>query len=265
MSIFDIFRNSPTAQTAPQQNPAPAHNQQQVQPGQNPGGPETHNLAGTNQHQQGNPTIPNNSNSPTRNPQPNDDPNNTQSPLENFKDIFKIDPNATTQEAQSPFHLDQEKFGQTLAKTSFTQGISQEDLAKISAGGDEAVKALVNVINKVGQNSFGAAVKFASNVGDTAVSHARTSLTNDMPGLIRKHSASDSLFQAHPALRDPAAQPLVEAMQSQFTRQFPNATGPEINDMVVKYFETVPQLFTKPQSQQTKPQGSEQANFGSFL
>lgn len=244
MSIFDIFRSAPT-----QQQQAPNQQQQQQTQVQN------------NQHVNNNPTIPNDNNQQQR-----IDPNTKkveESPMDKFKDAFKIDPNQAGKD-EPLFNLDPAKFQENVSKLDFTKSLKPEDLQAISKGGDEAVQAFARVLNKVGQESFAAAAQFSAKLTESGVHHSRESLMKDLPSHIRRQSAANELFQNNPALRNPAAQPLIEAMQANFEKKFPNASTSEINQMVGEYFSGLSGLFTKPDDPNAKKE-PEETDFGKWV
>lgn len=251
MSILDIFSMGRTASNQKEAVDLQAKQLEQRKPEvPGPGSPEA------------NPTVPNNSNTPERKTQPGENPNE-QSPMEKYKNLFQNPSNPTEQ--ADPFDLDPQKFQETAAKMDFTKSISKEDLAKIAAGGEDAVAALASVINKVGQQSFLAAGTFAAKAVQSGMQHTRSSLAQELPDQFRRQTAKEDLFANNPSLRDPAAEPLIVGMQQQFAKQFPNASAKEINDMVTDYLgNQLPNLFKPKQSQDTRKQ-SDSHDFSSFL
>lgn len=230
---------------------------------QNPQGPQPQqNNVGGSPHVQNNPTVPNASNSPqqiptTENPTP-------ESPVAKFGDLWKMEP---TQTNQAPnFRIDPSQLQQVTSRMDFSQSVSRDDLAKISAGGQEAVDALMNVLNTVGRNVFSNAAQFSSHMTEQGYSTAQQVLDKSLPNLVKKQQTQNELFQANPKLRDPALQPLVLAIQGQIQAKFPNATPSEVNSMANQYFtEVVSKSFAPEQSSDPKAQQNENFNFASFL
>jgi flagellar biosynthesis/type III secretory pathway protein FliH len=238
MSIFDVFRGGPKNQEQPQNN------------------------GGGSSHVQNNPTVPNASNSPQQNPT-TDNPN-PESPVANFNELWKMEP---TQQNQAPnFRIDPQQLSQVTANMNFASSVSRDDLAKIANGGEEAVEAMVNMLNAVGRNVFSNAAQFSSHMAEAGYSTAKQTIDSGLPNLVKKQFAQNDLFQSNPKLREPALQPLVMAIQSQVTQKYPNATPSEVNAMVNQYMETVGQAFTKetPQTEQNA-KGSANFDFSSFL
>lgn len=239
MAIFDIFRSAPTQQ-------------QQPQPG-----PE-------NQHIQNNPTVPTSQNSPDQKPTPENP--NPESPVANFAELWKMEP---TQQNQAPnFRIDPQQLSKVTSSMNFAKSVSRDDLAKVAQGGEEAVGAMVNILNQVGRDIFGMGAQFSSHMTEQGYNTAQTALNTGIPNLVKKQVIQNELFQANPKLKEPALQPLVMAIQSQITQKYPNATPQEINGMVDQYFtEVVGKSFAKeaPADQSGKPNMGAGFDFSSFL
>ena len=240
MSIFDMFKGKAPEQA--QQQP------QQQQP----------NSAG-NQHIQNNPTVPNASNSPQQLPSPqNPDP---QSPVANFNDLWKME---STPQNQAPnFKIDPQQLANVSSKLNFANSVSQDDLAKITAGGDEAVGALMNVLNAFGRNIFSTSAQFSSHMTESGYASAQQAIDRGLPSIVNQQLGRNELFQSNPKLRDPALQPLVMAVQNQ-VQQYPNASPSEINSMVEQYMQHVGSTFAKDAPVQKNAQ-SANFDFANFL
>ena len=243
MSVFDLFRKNPPQQQG-QQPP-------QGQDGNNP-------------HVTNNPTVPNSTNTPEQNPSAsNPDP---KSPNAEFADLWKMEP---TQQNQAPnFRIDPKQLSQVTGNMDFSKSVSRDDLAKIVQGGEEAVGALVSVLNSVGREIFSTNAQFSSHMTEAGYNTAQQAINQGLPNLVKKQFTQNELFAANPKLRDPALQPLVMAIQSQITQKYPNASAGEVNGMVDKYFnDVVAKSFNKDGQGQSQNQSGPVANydFSSFL
>lgn len=216
-----------------------------------------------NPHVRGNPTVPN-GNEPAANPNPQTQ--QTQSPTDNFKDLWS---NVTQPTNQAPnFKLNPEQLAQVTGKMDFTKSVSRDDLAKIAQGGEGAIEALGNVLNTFGREVFGASAQFSSHMTESGYQSASRVIDSGLPSAIKRQLTEQHIYESNPKLKDPALQPLVGAIQSQFTQKYPNASAAEINNLVSQYMtEVVAGAFAKeapaPTSQQTS--NSAAADFSSFL
>lgn len=214
-------------------------------------------------HVQDNPTIPKGT-EPGANPNPQTQA--TQSPTDNFSDLWNT---SNQQPNQAPdFKLNPEQLQQVTGKMDFTRNLNREDLAAIAQGGDAAVTALGNILNGFGRELFGASAQFSSHMTENGYKSASQIIDQGLPGLVRSQMTEQHLYTSNPKLKDPALQPLVGAMQSQFSAKYPNASPQEITDMVSKYFTTVVGgAFAKAEDPATAGKNAvpASADFSSFL
>lgn len=207
-----------------------------------------------------NPTVPNQSNTVQQQPTPQDP--NPQSPNVNFGELWKMEP---TQQPQAPnFKLDPQQLSQVSNNINFARAVNKDDLGKIVQGGEEAVGALMNVLNSVGREIFSTNAQFTSHMTESGYNTAQRAIDTGLPNLVKKQFTQNDLFQANPKLREPALQPLVMAIQSQISQKYPNASPTEVNSMVSQYFtEVVGKSFAPEEKPQSKQDNS--FDFSSFL
>lgn len=216
--------------------------------------------APANPHIATNPTIPTGA-EPPANPSPQSQA--TQSPTDKFKDLWS---NVDQPTNQAPnFKLDPQQLSKVSSSMDFTRSIAREDLAKIAQGGEEAISALGNVLNAFGREVFGASAQFSSHMTDSGYQSASKIIDSGLPGAIKRQLTEQQIYQSNPKLKDPALQPLVGALQSQFSAKHPNASAQEIQDMVNEYMGTVVAgAFTK-EDPAAAAKAPTAADFSSFL
>lgn len=237
MAIFDIFRKPEQPQQAPQQSEASSH-------------------------VQNNPMIPDSSNSPQQVPTPENPA--PESPVAKFDDLWTMEP---TQPNQAPnFKLDPQHLSKVSSQMDFSRAVSQEDLSRIAQGGEEAVGALINVLNTVGRSIFSMNAQFTSHMTEQGYNTAQQAIDAGLPNLVKKQFSQNELFQTNPKLKEPALQPLVMAIQSQVAQKHPNATPSEVNAMVNQYFtEIVGKSFAPEQDRQQQTAQNQSFDFSSFI
>jgi hypothetical protein len=72
------------------------------------------------------------------------------------------------------------------------------------------------------------------------------------------------LYQSNPKLKDPALQPMIGALQTQFTSKYPNASAQEIESLVSEYMvNVVGAAFTK--ESPAKQKATQDPDFSSFM
>lgn len=198
------------------------------------------------------PAAPNPTNNPNTNPAPAAPasssvtaPNGTvpagannqedASPLAKHKDLWEPPKTEEPKPGEQSQALTPEKMLEAASKVDFRKVLDQESLAKIKAGGDEAVGALADLLNKVGQQSYGQSIVVSQKLVEKAVREAREDFASQLPNLIRRQSAQEALLSENPAFKDPAVAPVVAAIQSQMQVKFPNATASELNEMAREF------------------------------
>lgn len=242
--ISNIFTSKPAA---PAQQPA--QQQQQAAP--------------ANPHVANNPTIPNGNNVPATTA--TSEPANGQSPTDNFASLWST-PTQQQGNQQPNFKFAPDQLNQVASKMDFTQGLNPETLTKIQQGGPESVQAFMDALNHVGRQAFTQSATLSSHLTEQGYQAGTQSVNKSLPNLVNNHLAKDALFNSNPALRDPALQPLVSAVQLQIQQQHPNATPAEINSAVQAYFAgPVAKAFAPAPKQDKASNGTDSFDFSSFM
>lgn len=136
-------------------------------------------------------------------------------------------------------------------KMDFTSGIDPALLQKVGAGGEEGIKAMIQIMNAVGQDAFAKAAVAAAKLTEHGLNGAETRFKNSLPTFVKSQQASEGL-QSEAILQHPSVAPLVDTVKSQIMTKFPDATSAQIKEMTVKYFQNFAKSFA--------PQPSESAS-----
>lgn len=252
-NIMDLFRSAPVA---PQGQPAQGIPGNPTMPGpsgvQNPGAlPGTQNSSVTAV----NGVVPVSAPAPAP------------SLMEGFKDVWQTVPDDPTKKDTSAFaNLDPAKVMESAKNVDFTKVLTPDLLAKIAAGGQEAVVALSQAMQLTSQDVYGRGAITTAKIVEQALEKQRKDFEAALPNLVRQHAVTDSLRHENPMLNDPAIQPMVQALQHMLTMKHPNASSAEIKKNVNEYFDALGAAFAPktPQSEAAK-KGSDVYDFGLFL
>lgn len=221
------------------------------------------------QQQQSNPHVANNQTVPgtAANPAQTTAGNpgeQTQSPNDKFAKLWDTAPKQG--EAAPNFKINPEQLKQVTSGMDFSRSINREDLAKVAQGGEEAVAALSSILNNFGKELFNTNAQFTSHMTESGYNTAAQLINRDLPSAVTKQMSAQELYTQNPKLRDPALQPLVSALQHQFSSQHPNATAQEINSLVTEYLGgTVAGAFAKPEPAPKQGGNNAQSDFSGFL
>ena len=143
---------------------------------------------------------------------------------------------------------------QTAAgKLDFTSGLDPE-VAKAALGGD--VESLMTLINGAARNAFAQSSYSSSQVTKAALNTRMDSMKAGLPEMLRKQQANSGIVDNNAALKHPAVQPLVQAVQSQLAQQYPEATPQELEAHTVKYMQGMSSLFAQAPEDTQLPEGA---------
>ena len=183
-----------------------------------------------------NPTVPSGATVPIANAAAGADPaaSVAASPLDKYTELWKNDPNAKP-DTPFTFNSDPAKLLDTAKTIDFTKVISPELQARITAGGADAQTAMVEAMNGVAQMSFAQSANASAKIVETALQAQETRFKEMLPQLIKQHSVADSFRNDNPFMTDPALSPVVGALQTQFTKQYPHATAAEVKNHVTEF------------------------------
>jgi hypothetical protein len=245
MGILDIFRTAPVA---PVPNPGT--------PGQIPAGTAPSAT-----------TTPNTAPNGVTPPNAAIDSTQDSTPLDQFKDIWQtapVDPNAPTKPTGVFGDVDPKRFMEAAGKIDFSKAVTPEQLQAISAGGDGAVKAFAESMNKIAQGVYAQSAFASTKIVENALAKSRESYLAELPQHIRQQQVSTTLRESNPIFSNPAVQPIISALEIQMTQKYPNATSTEITNMAKQYVEALGTAFTpKPAASASKD--SEGTDWDKFL
>lgn len=157
-----------------------------------------------------------------------------ESPLDKFSDVFKIDEKEGNE--QPLFNIDPTKLTEQAAKTNFVNSIPPEKLAEMAKGGEEGVKAALEVINNVAQAGYAQSSLVAAKLVEHALEKQGEKFQNVViPQIIRQMEVRGNLTDANPALNHPAIAPVLAAVQEKLAKQHPDASPKELATMAQDY------------------------------
>jgi hypothetical protein len=166
------------------------------------------------------------------------------SPTEAYKTLWDPIKTEEGQQEQQSSGLTPEKMLEAASKVDFRKVLDPESLAKIKNGGDDAVAALADLLNKQGQTVYGQSLVVAQKLVEKAVSDAEAKFSKQIPDFVRGQSAREALISQNSAFKDPAVAPVVAAIQSQLQLKYPTATASELAQMAQDYFKTAASVLT---------------------
>lgn len=254
MSIMDLFSgfrngdsrvpNGASSATPGTQQAQQQQSQVQPQPGNIP--------QGSNQTQPGNTTVP-----ATQTEVKSNTETKAESPLDKFGDIWNTKPSGQG-ETTPYFNIDRKKIQEAASTMNFTAGIAPEKLKAIAAGGEDAVKALAEIVNQVGQNVYENSALATTALIEKSLGTAGERFNSSLESKFKSFQSTQSLAAENPALRDPKFAPIVDSFRDRAITKFPNASAAEINGYTNEFFNEfigalqAPEVAKKTQAQQSQ-------------
>jgi len=211
MSLMDFFR------PAAQQNPAANQQPAQTTNGQ--------------QQQQPNPAMDATKQEP--------DPAAAPDPMKAFEKLWEVKkPEEGAEPEFNPsaiFNTDPEGMQKAVAGINFADMVTEDSLAAIQAGGPEALKAMVSMLNGTASKVMTMATTASAKMIEQGLTKASGALDGKINKQVKLNQVNSHMQELNPALSSPAAAPMVKALTTQFTNQYPLSSATEISAMVKDY------------------------------
>ncbi len=237
MSIFDIFK--PAASPAAAATPA-----NQSLPVQGVVAAST------------NPTVPTASTTPAR--MNADGTQAPSSPLDQYNTLWQDNPNAPAPQEPFSFNADPTKLMDAAKTVDFTRMLSPELSKRVAAGGADGQAAMMEAMNAVAQATYAQASLASSKIAEAANRAAEDRFKAMIPDLLRQHSVNDNIRSTNPFANDPAMAPMIEGLQAQFQRKYPQATAKDISEHVDTFLNAAADRITgnrpKPVDKNVRPE-----------
>lgn len=163
------------------------------------------------------------------------------SPLANFDDLWKTDPNSNqvTPSLVPNFNLDTAGLLAAAQKVNFTNHINTELVAKAMAGDQEA---FLSVINQAAQLGFANATAASGELVRQSLGSAQNVLKDTvLPGAFREHAISQAINETNPIFSDPSVSPMLGMLKSQLQVKYPTATPQQIAATAAEYLGSMSQ------------------------
>jgi hypothetical protein len=185
-------------------------------------------------------------------------------PLDAFKDIWNTPDNTNTEATDFFAKLDPAKVMESARKVNFAGGVTPELMAKIAAGGPEAIQAFQQAINNSSQQVYGRSTVTTAEIVKAALAEQREQFQKQLPGIMKGMNLTDSLQTENPLYANPALAPLVEMAKTQFLQKNPTATQSEIKQQVNDFMNAM-QSALAPKPIKTAEQKAAETDWTSFL
>lgn len=248
MSIMDFFRgNAGASATAAGDSVAAQAPQQQGQ-----------SQAAPPQEGAGNPTVPQSGESQSQ----GGEGSGEVSGLDAFKDLWDNSSegsegeNSQNYDPSSSLNIDPKAIQEAVSQVDFSQVLDREVLGQISEGGEAAQQAFAKSMNSIAQHVFSQSMIANATLVKQALSQSTNAFDSRAQEMMRRSKIDETVTSSNPAFKHPSAKPIVDAMQSQLAKKYPQASPGEIAEKANQWFEEFASEVGAPKRQQEQQQRS---------
>ncbi len=147
-----------------------------------------------------------------------------------------VDPNA-------PVVLDPKDVQEVVSKQNLASSITPEQTAAITAGGEEAAKALAEIVNSVAQSTLVQATLVSNKLAEQAIEKAIARNAAGLPAALRAAQVAAAASTANPDVNHPAAKPILDLITPQILERNPDATPSEVIELQNTYLIALGEMF----------------------
>lgn len=215
-----------------------------------------------NQPQNGNQQQNNNQQQNQQSPQGGSDP------LMDFTRLWNNDNNGNQennqQQQQKKGYVPEfqpEQLNAAISRLDFTKDVMTPELQQaIVGGGEGAVAAMMQVINKTMQNAT--TVNFAANRNliERSLTAAEAGFLEKVPANVRDVMTKNSIQSSNPLMNDPNYSGMVDFIREKAQAAHPKATPDQIQRVVNRYFDDMHAKMTGNRQQQQELQNPQDNN-----
>jgi hypothetical protein len=138
-----------------------------------------------------------------------------------------------------------EVIGSKLSTVAISNQFPAEDWAVVSGNNPEVATKLQGMFDTMFRKTLAAAFRGAINVSEHGLTESFNQFeTGKLPEYLDKLKVQNAVGGAHPLLRDPAMQPIIEPMIAGLRVQYPDATEQELQDHALSQLEGLGEKLT---------------------
>jgi hypothetical protein len=230
--------------------------QQQTPPGNIPNEAAANLAAVSNSATAPNGTVPANTNLSKD--------GSTQSSIDDFATLWQTDTTKADASGQPLFNVSQEKLLETARLQSFKEAASPEQLAAIAAGGEQAVAAMMQLMEGVTQRGYAQSVYATTKLIEGALNKSNFAKSDDLESRLRDVQLKQSLRESNPVFSNPAYAPLLKTAQQQFQVKYPDATAAELKAMAERYLTSMANELSPNKQTSSKTKQRQDDDWSSF-
>lgn len=157
---------------------------------------------------------------------------------------------ADPQDPSAFLNIDPKAIQDAVSKVDFAQVLDAETLGQISEGGEAAQQAFSKSMNSIAQHVFSQSMIANATLVKQALAQSTGAFDSRAQEVLRKSQIDQTVSGSNPAFNHPSAKPIVESMQAQLAKKYPQASPQEISDKANQWFQEFANEVGAPQRKQ---------------
>lgn len=146
-----------------------------------------------------------------------------------FNDIWtKLGEKVGANTGKAKVELPAAQLKAVAGKLDFAKGVTEAQIQAITAGGQDAASALLEIVNHVGRTSFETAMAANANMVQDALSRQADIHNGQIAEHIKAAQLGTNISRDLPGLDSPMARPLIETIRAGVLANNPGATADEL-------------------------------------
>lgn len=184
-------------------------------------------------------------------------------PLDALGDIWAQNPTAA--QVSNYLSVKPEDIQAQAKRLNFASLVTPDHQAAIAAGGEGAAKAVVELLNTLGQSVFAASSMQSGDYVNSGLGKFKSGFDAELPNVLKSHQAADTLFSKNDVLNKPAVAPVAKAVMQQLQAKFPGASHQELVEATQEYLDNAFGSFTSKKAAEPAKQSPNAINWETFL
>ncbi len=173
-------------------------------------------------------------------------------PLDEFNDLWKdapVDPKNVDPFSTPLLNMDQTKFNETVSKLNFTDGITQEQVAKAMQDPGEFLKLL----NSTAQKAFAASTQLSTNAIEGSHKTNNERINQTLGSKIKAHQVTETRSD-NAILNHSAAAPILDSIKQQILAKNPSLSAQQVHAKAEKMLTDLGEGLVQNKQQAATPQ-----------
>lgn len=184
--------------------------------------------------------------------------------LDKFKDLYTIEEGEQENQQQaSPWDINPEILDKGVQNLDFTSGLDIQNIQK--AFQEQDPSAFVSELNKLSQQLYKANIMASMAAVKNGLPQELNRVKTEIPDVIKQQMLKEQVRDTNPAFTHEAAAPVLEGIQTQLQKKYPNASAKELAQMAKEYLQSFAAELQPKQEESKTPAQQEADSWNAFF